>query len=66
MCCHDNKSDEFSDVFTFKFYQQTLFIPKVSCIFIYFVVSGEIIIYLVKIKVASITREMISHLFTCD
>ena len=32
--------------------------------FIYFIVSGEINVYLVKIKVVSITSEMISYHFT--
>ena len=31
-----------------------------------FIVSGEISVYLVKIKVVSITSEMISYYFTCD
>ena len=34
--------------------------------FIYFIVSGEISVYLVKIKVVSITSEVISYLFTSD
>ena len=33
---------------------------------IYFIVSCEISVYLVKIKVVSITSEMISYHFTCD
>ena len=33
---------------------------------IYFIVSGEISVYLVKIKVVSITSEMISYHFTSD
>ena len=33
---------------------------------IYFIVSGEISVYLVKIKVVSITSELISYHFTCD
>ena len=32
----------------------------------YFIVSGEISVYLVKMKVVSITSEMISYHFTCD
>ena len=32
----------------------------------YFIVSGEISVYLVKLKVVSITSEMISYHFTCD
>ena len=32
----------------------------------YFIVSGEISVYLVKIKVVSITSEMISYHFTSD
>ena len=32
----------------------------------YFIVSGEIRVYLVKIKAASITSEMISYHFTSD
>ena len=33
---------------------------------VYFIVSSEISVYLVKIKVVSITSEMISYHFTCD
>ena len=33
---------------------------------IYFIVSGEISVYLVKIKVVSITSELISYHFTSD
>ena len=33
-------------------------------IYIYFIVSGEISVYLVKIKVVSITSELISYHFT--
>ena len=33
---------------------------------IYFIVSGEISVYLVKIKVVSITSELISYHFTND
>ena len=36
------------------------------CIKIYFIVSGEISVYLVKIKVVSITSELISYHFTSD
>ena len=32
----------------------------------YFIVSGEISVYLVKIKVVSITSELISYHFTSD
>ena len=32
----------------------------------YFIVRGEISVYLVKMKVVSITSEMISYHFTCD
>ena len=32
----------------------------------YFIVSGEISVYLVKIKLVSITSEMISYHFTSD
>ena len=40
---------------------------EVACSnFIYFIVSGEISKYLVKIKVVSITSELISYHFTCD
>ena len=35
-------------------------------IYIYFIVSGEISVYLVKIKVVSITSELISYHFTSD
>ena len=35
-------------------------------IYIYFIVSGEISVYLVKIKVVSITSELIPYHFTCD
>ena len=34
--------------------------------FPYFIVSGEISVYLVKIKVVSITSELISYHFTSD
>ena len=34
--------------------------------FIYFIVSGEISVYLMKIKVVSITSEMILYHFTSD
>ena len=37
--------------------------PWASC---YFIVSGEISVYLVKIKVVSITSELISYHFTSD
>ena len=33
---------------------------------VYFIVSGEISVYLVKIKVVSITSELISYHFTSD
>ena len=32
----------------------------------YFIVSGEINVYLVKIKVVSLTSEMLSYHFTSD
>ena len=42
----------------------------VGCVYpnthIYFIVSGEISVYLVKIKVVSITSELISYHFTND
>ena len=33
---------------------------------VYFIVSGEISVYLMKIKVVSITSELISYHFTSD
>ena len=32
----------------------------------YFIVSSEISVYLVKMKVVSVTSEMVSYHFTCD
>ena len=43
----------------------TLFgVSKPKCVKIYFIVSGEISVYLMKIKVVSITSELISYHFT--
>ena len=40
---------------------------KTDCIITYyFIVSGEISVYLMKIKVVSITSELISYHFTSD
>ena len=39
---------------------------RVVVLVFYFIVSGEISVYLMKIKVVSITSEMISYHFTCD
>ena len=40
--------------------------PLTSDRFFYFIVSGEISVYLMKIKVVSITSELISYHFTSD
>ena len=44
-----------------------IFFPIVGLAnFFYFIVSGEISVYLVKIKAVSITSELISYHFTSD
>ena len=42
------------------------FTGNITYNYFYFIVSGEISVYLVKIKVISITSELISYHFTCD
>ena len=45
-------------------YNFTFLISEITVI--YFIVSGEISVYLMKIKVVSITSELISYHFTSD
>ena len=51
--------------FFFFFFFLFVFLLAVKSVFI-FVVAGEISVYLVKIKVVSITSELISYHFTSD
>ena len=56
--------------YTLPRYHKSLVVPQgwqcIDILLFYFIVIGEISIYLVKIKVVSITIEMISYHFTSD